>query len=48
MANSLSYLVNNDSEGTHIIKCKFEHDDKRCKTCGIEYKYCDFFGIHKF
>ena len=43
MASSLSNLVNNPSEGTHIIKCKYKHDDKKCETCGIKYKYCDCF-----
>ena len=43
MASSLSNLVNNLSEGIHRIKCKFGHDDKKCETCGIKYKYCDFF-----
>ena len=43
MASSLSNLVNNLSEGIHRIKCKYEHDDKRCETCGIKYKYCDCF-----
>ena len=40
MASSLSNLVNNLSEGIHIIKCKFGHDNKKCQTCGINYKYC--------
>ena len=39
MASSLSNLVNNFSEGIHRIKCKFGHDDKKCKTCGIKCKY---------
>ena len=39
----LSNLVNNLSEGIHRIKCKFGHDDKKCETCGIKYKYCDCF-----
>ena len=43
MANSLSSLVNNLSEGIHKIKCKYVHDDKQCKTCGIKYKYWDCF-----
>ena len=43
MASSLSNLVNNLSEGIHRIKCKYGHDDKKCETCGIKYKYCDFF-----
>ena len=43
MASSLSNLANNLSEGIHRIKCKFRHDDKKCETCGIKYKYCDCF-----
>ena len=43
MANSLSNLGNNFAEGIHKIKCKYEHDDKKCETCGIKYKYCDCF-----
>ena len=42
MASSLSNLVNNLSEGSHIIKCKYRHNDKKCETCGkIKYKYCE-------
>ena len=43
MASSLSNLVNNLSEGIHRITCKFRHHDKKCKTCGIKYKYCHCF-----
>ena len=43
MANLLSNLVNNLSEGIHRIKCKLGHDDKKCETCTIKYKYCDYF-----
>ena len=43
MATSLSNLVSNLSEEVHRIKCKFGHDDKKCKSCGIKYKYCDYF-----
>ena len=43
MASSLSNLVNNLSEGIHKIKCKFGHDDKKCETCEIKYKYCNYF-----
>ena len=32
MASSLSTLLNNLSEGTHRIKCKYGHDDKKCET----------------
>ena len=34
-------IFNNLSEGTHRIKCKYGHDDKKCETCGIKYKYCE-------
>ena len=34
IASSLSNIVNNLPEG---IKCKHRHDEKKCKTCGIEY-----------
>ena len=43
MARSSSNLVNNFSEGIHRIKCKFGHDDKKCGTCRIKYKYYDCF-----
>ena len=43
MASSLSNLDNNLSKGLHRVKCKFEHDDEKCETCGIKYKYCDCF-----
>ena len=41
MASSLSNLVNNYAEGIHKIKCKYQHDDKKCETCGIKYKDCE-------
>ena len=41
MASSLWNLINNFSEGIHRIKCKFGHDDKKCKICRINYKYCN-------
>ena len=47
MARSLSNLVNSLSEGLHIIKYKLGHDDKKCETCGIKYKYCDCFLEYK-
>ena len=43
MASSISNLVNNLCEGLHRIKCKLGHDNKRCETCGIEYKHCNCF-----
>ena len=41
MASSLSNLANILSDKIHRIKCKFGHDDKKCETCRIKYKYCD-------
>ena len=38
MANSLSNLVNNLSEGIHRIKCKFGHNNKKYGTCRIKQK----------
>ena len=26
-----------------LVKCRYEHDDKKYETCGIKYNYCDFF-----
>ena len=43
MTSSLSNLVNNLSEGLHRIKCKLEHNNKKCETCGFKYKHCDCF-----
>ena len=43
MASSLSNFVNIFSEGIHRIKCKFEHDNKKCEKCEIKHKYCDCF-----
>ena len=43
MASFLPNLVNNLSEGIHRIKCKYEHNDRKCKTCEIEYEYCNCF-----
>ena len=41
--NSLSNLVNSLSERIGEIKCQYGHDEKKCKTCEIEYKYCNSF-----
>ena len=38
MASLLSSLSNNLAEGIHKIKCKFEHEDKKCEPCRIKYK----------
>ena len=45
MASISSNLINNlsESEGVHIIKCKFGYNDKRCETCGNKFKYCNCF-----
>ena len=47
MTSALSNLVNNLSERLHRIKCKLKHDDKKCETYGIKYKYCDCFLEYK-
>ena len=44
---NLLNLVNNLTEGIHIIKCKYAHADTKCKTCRIKYKDCEFFLEHK-
>ena len=36
MVSSLSNLANNSAKGRH--KIKYEHDNKKCKTCGIKCK----------
>ena len=46
MVSSLSKLANNLSEEIHRIKCNFGHNDKKCETCGIKYKYCDCFFVY--
>ena len=43
MASSLSKLVNNISGGIRRIKCKYRQEDKKCETCKVKYKNCDFF-----
>ena len=43
MASSLSNPVSNLFEGIHRLKCKFGHNDKKCKIFGIKYKYCNSF-----
>ena len=47
MANVLSNIANNFSEGIHRIKSKFRHNDKKCETYGIKCKYCDCFLEYK-
>ena len=36
MARSLLNLFKDLAGETHKIKCKCEHDDKKCETCGIK------------
>ena len=50
MTSSLSNQVNNLSEGIHIIKCKFGHDDKKRETCGFDIlkNYINFIMIYHF
>ena len=36
-------LVNNLSEGIYKIKYKYWHNDKKCVTCRIKWKYCGCF-----
>ena len=45
MASSLSNLVNNLAEGTHKIKCKYKHENKKFEECGIKYKNCECYLI---
>ena len=47
VASLLSKLFNNLSEQIQKIKCKFGHDDKKCETCRIKYKYCNSFLEYK-
>ena len=43
MASSLSIPVNSLSEIINGIKWKYGHNNKKCETCRIKYKYCNFF-----
>ena len=38
LADSLSNLVSNLSQGIHKIKFKYEDNDKKCEICKIKYK----------
>ena len=35
--------MNNLSDGLHRIKRKLGHDNEKCETYAIKYKYCDCF-----
>ena len=43
MTSSLSNFFNNLSEGIYRIKCEYGQKDKKCDTCRIKYKHCDYF-----
>ena len=43
MTSSSFNLFNNLSEVIHKFKCKYRHDNKRCKTSRIKYKCCNSF-----
>ena len=36
MASSLSNLVDSLAERIHKIKCKYRHDNKKCRKCKIK------------
>ena len=38
MASSLSSIVDNPAKGIPKTKCKYGHDDKKCKTSDVESK----------
>ena len=42
MSSSSLNFVDNLATVSHKIKCKYEHGNKICATCGIKYKGCDF------
>ena len=43
MVNSLPNLVNNLGEKIRKVDFKYVRDDKKCETCGIKYKDCNWF-----
>ena len=43
MAGSSSNFVNNISKVIAKILCKHWHEDKKCQTFKIKYKYCHYF-----
>ena len=40
MTSSIPDLLDNLAEEIRKIKCKYNHDNNKCETCGIKYKYC--------
>ena len=43
MANALPNLVNNLTQGIYKIKYKCGHNNKKCETYAVKYKYCNCF-----
>ena len=41
MVSSLSNLVDNLASEIHKVKCKKEHNNKKCEACGTKYKDCE-------
>ena len=41
--DSARYSLSNLSEGIHRIICKYEHDDRKCETCGINISIATVF-----
>ena len=46
MASTLSYLVNNISEGIHKVKCKYGHNEKNVKLVELHSKNATGFFEH--
>ena len=42
MIRTFSSLVNNLAKGIHETKSKYGHDSKKCETCRIKYKDCEY------
>ena len=47
MASSWPNLGNNLTEGIRRVKFKYEHDNKKCETCGSKYKNWECFLEYK-
>ena len=43
MASSSSNNVNNLTEGSHKVKCKYRHDDKNVKLVELHNNYATIF-----
>ena len=46
MASTLSYLLNNISEGIHKVKCKYGHNEKNVKLVELDSKNATGFFEH--